>query len=160
MRWSRSKLVHGSSPRRTRSMEGMYSARHPSASCSQSACTPLSAPRRPALAATPMRQSTVVPKMSKVRARTSLNRSSPPEHAVVVREVALDHRELEGGEDRARRLSFEKEVEAPLDQVFHIAALDAAGPALEVGSPDRDGVLGVLARVVDGGLGQPVIGFG
>src|ERR1700682_5790923 len=50
----------------------MYSARQESASRSQSPSTPLSEPRRRASAATPERQSTVVPKTSNVRARTLL----------------------------------------------------------------------------------------
>src|ERR1700694_2987867 len=54
-------------------MEGTYSARQESARSSQSACTPALAPTREASAATPESQSTVVPKTSNVRARTSLS---------------------------------------------------------------------------------------
>src|SRR5258708_37954158 len=90
-------------------MEGAYSARQASARRAQSPSTPLSEPRRRASAATPLRQSTQVPKTSKVSAWTPLKSAnrpstlSAPECAVVLREVMLNHRKLEGGEDSARR---------------------------------------------------------
>src|SRR6202521_1192813 len=73
MRWSRSKFVQGSSPRRTLSIDGMYSVRHARARRTQFALTPLDAPSRDASAVTPESQSTVVPNTSNVRARTSLS---------------------------------------------------------------------------------------
>src|SRR4030088_2744969 len=99
MRWSWSKLVHGSSPLSTRFMEGMYSSRQALARLPQSALPALSAPRRRASAATPERQSTVVPKTSKVRARTPPRRGSALEGGIVFGKITLDYREIKGGED-------------------------------------------------------------
>src|SRR6266851_3199978 len=140
----------------------MYSARQASASRSQSASTPLSAPSRLASAATPERQATVVPKTSKVRARTPLRGRSAPEGGIVFRKVAPDQREVEGGENCVRRLALEKKVEASADQLFHILAFGAGGPALEIGSPDRDSVPGALPGMINRDLAEPIlaVGFG
>src|ERR1700682_1532642 len=121
-----------------------------SASRSQSASTPLNAPMRRASAATPERQSTVVPKTSKVRARTPLTSGlSTGKDAVIFREVALDHRQLKCCKDRARLLAFQKEVEAPRDEVLYILGLSATCPVRKVGRPDHHHVMRPLAGLVD-----------
>src|SRR6266852_1908411 len=163
MRWSRAKLVHGSSPLRTRSMYGTYSARQASASRSQSPCTPCAAPRRRASSTTPVRQSTVVPKMSNVRARTPACCTGPliaPEGAVVFREVALDHRKIEARKYGVRGLALEQEVEAPRNQALHVFAFSAAGPTLEIRSADGDRMPRVLACMVNYYFAQPAVALG
>jgi hypothetical protein len=82
------------------------------------------------------------------------------ERAVVFREVTLNNRKLEGGEDCGRRLALEKELEAPCDEVFHVFTFSAIGPPLDVGTPDRNRMPGTPAGLVDGDIAQPTIASG
>src|ERR1700716_3256676 len=113
---------------------------------------------RPAPAATPERQSTVVPNTSKVRARTLLR----SEGTVVLREVALNHRKIKAGEDRARWLALQKKVKAPRDEAFDLLASRAVRPPLDVGRSDRNRVARALPTVVNVDSAQPraAPGFG
>ena len=76
---------------------------------------------------------------------------------IVVGEVAGNHREVEPGQDGARRLALEQEAKALPDKVFDVGDLCASAPPFEVGLRDPDRMPRALAGVLNLDVATPGI---
>src|SRR5712692_10320963 len=83
-----------------------------------------------------------------------------PDLPVVLREVALDRRKVEGAQDRGRRLAPQEEVDAAPDEILDVLQLVAAPPPGKLRRGHLHRVPGVLAGVVDADLADPASGVG